>query len=626
MSKIAFLAADDAVASLIKKSLANILAPDDEVIITPLQFADIISQGRQLVKDGIQVIVTSGGTYSDLCRAIDAIPIIQLSVSTSDILYTLGKIKNADQPVYLLLNERILFDHEKCRDVMDKSVTLFRYNGKQELSSLIEKLSADKNGVIVGSGLVQRLTSGTVNTIAIMPSESTIISVYQYARDLAQLNSRDSYRVSVLEAILSNIDDGIIFINNKKKIVHINERAAEFLNLKKGQIPSLKTLFPDLITEEMAFPVTEHLIYRGNYTLVAHVSNFSANYTKEYIIILKDVSKLQALENSVRVKLTQKGLTAAYTFTDIHTKNKTMKEIIKTAKTISNYDFPVLIQGESGTGKELFAQSIHNASLRRNGPFIAINCAALPENILESELFGYVAGAFTGARKEGKAGLFELAHQGTIFLDEINSMSLHLQSKLLRILDTKEVMRLGSDYIIPLNIRILSASNSNLAEEVRNGRFRKDLFFRLNSFTLKLPSLNERKEDIVHLFRLFVAKRQNKRLEEIRLDDELATLLQRHNWWGNIRELAGAAEKYLIWRDKEHYSYLFNEPDGEHSSLANSSLIGDDLQIDMKELSSTIDSLIIQSLLDKGLSKIQVARLFGISRQTLFNKLKNHPS
>lgn len=626
MSKIAFLAADDAVASLIKKSLANILAPDDEVMITPLQFADILSQGRQLVNEGVQVIVTSGGTYSDLCRAIDAIPIIQLSVSTSDILYTLGKIKHTDQHIYLLLNERVLFDHEKCRDVIDKEVTLFRYNGKYELSALIEQLSADQNGVIVGSGLVQRLTGKTVNTIAIMPSESTIISVYQYARDLAQLNSRDNYRVSVLEAILSNIDDGIVFVNSKKKIVHINERAAEFLDLKKGQMPSLKALFPDLSTVEMAFPVAEHLIYRGNYTLVAHVSNFSANHTKEYIIVLKDVSKLQALENSVRVKLTQKGLTAAYTFADIHTKNKTMKEIINTAKTISDYDFPVLIQGESGTGKELFAQSIHNASLRGNGPFIAINCAALPENILESELFGYVAGAFTGARKEGKAGLFELAHQGTIFLDEINSMSLHLQSKLLRILDTKEVMRLGSDYIIPLNIRILSASNSNLAEEVRNGRFRKDLFFRLNAFTLKLPRLSERKEDIVYLFRLFVAKRQNKRPEDIRLDDELEALLSRHNWWGNIRELAGASERYLIWGNKDHYTYLLNDPAGEQPSLSAGSLIGDDLQINMKELSSTIDSLIFQSLLDKGLSKTQVAKLFGISRQTLFNKLKNHPS
>lgn len=626
MSKIAFLAADDAVASLIKKSLANILAPDDEVMITPLQFADILSQGRQLVNEGVQVIVTSGGTYSDLCRAIDAIPIIQLSVSTSDILYTLGKIKHTDQHIYLLLNERVLFDHEKCRDVIDKEVTLFRYNGKHELSALIEQLSADQNGVIVGSGLVQRLTGKTVNTIAIMPSESTIISVYQYARDLAQLNSRDNYRVSVLEAILSNIDDGIVFVNSKKKIVHINERAAEFLDLKKGQMPSLKALFPDLSTVEMAFPVAEHLIYRGNYTLVAHVSNFSANHTKEYIIVLKDVSKLQALENSVRVKLTQKGLTAAYTFADIHTKNKTMKEIINTAKTISDYDFPVLIQGESGTGKELFAQSIHNASLRGNGPFIAINCAALPENILESELFGYVSGAFTGARKEGKAGLFELAHQGTIFLDEINSMSLHLQSKLLRILDTKEVMRLGSDYIIPLNIRILSASNSNLAEEVRNGRFRKDLFFRLNAFTLKLPRLSERKEDIVYLFRLFVAKRQNKRPEDIRLDDELEALLSRHNWWGNIRELAGASERYLIWGNKDHYTYLLNDPAGEQPSRSAGSLIGDDLQINMKELSSTIDSLIFQSLLDKGLSKNQVAKLFGISRQTLFNKLKNHPS
>lgn len=355
---------------------------------------------------------------------------------------------------------------------------------------------------------------------------------------------------------------------------------------------------------------------------MARISHFTAYRAKEYIIIVQDVSKIQALEKNVRMKLTQKGLTATYNFDDILTQNKRMMEIIDTAKVIAAHDFPVLIQGQSGTGKELFAQSIHNASERCTGPFIAVNCAALPESILESELFGYVNGAFTGTRREGKAGLFELAHQGTIFLDEINSMSLQLQSKLLRVLDTKEVMRLGSDYIIPLNIRVLSASNSNLSSNVKNGCFRKDLFFRLNAFTLDLPDLNERKEDILFLFKKFVAKKQNKPIEKIKLTHELENALLNHNWGGNVRELAGSVEKYLIWRDKDHYKYLFSgttiAPFPEEKNL-----ITDDLQINLKELNGVVDSIIIQSLLNKGLSKIQVAKLLGISRQTLFNKTKS---
>ena len=149
----------------------------------------------------------------------------------------------------------------------------------------------------------------------------------------------------------------------------------------------------------------------------------------------------------------------------------------------------MLIYGDNGTGKELFAQSIHNASRRREGPFVAVNCAALSESLLESELFGYVAGAFTGARSEGKAGLFELAHQGTIFLDEINSMPMGLQAKILRVIEQQEVMRVGSDYVIPLDVRIIAASNGNLTRSIRENQFRKDLFFRLNTFQLNIPQV-----------------------------------------------------------------------------------------------------------------------------------------
>ena len=177
-----------------------------------------------------------------------------------------------------------------------------------------------------------------------------------------------------------------------------------------------------------------------------------------------------------------------------------MKRLIALAQKFAAYNEPLLIQGDSGTGKELFAQSIHNAGPRRHGPFVVVNCAALPPELLESELFGYVGGAFTGARKEGKIGYFELAHTGTIFLDEINSMSPAIQSKLLRVLENKQIMRIGSDYVIPLDIRIISAANTDILQAVRENRFRRDLFFRLHTLTLNLPSLNERPADILYLF------------------------------------------------------------------------------------------------------------------------------
>ena len=197
-------------------------------------------------------------------------------------------------------------------------------------------------------------------------------------------------------------------------------------------------------------------------------------------------------------------MTAVHHFQDIKTVDGNMKKIIQRAAIMAEHNAPILIQGESGTGKELFAQSIHNASDRRNGPFVAINCAALTTDLLESELFGYVSGSFTGARKEGKAGLFEMAHKGTIFLDEINSMAPSIQSKLLRVLETKQVMRLGSDYVIPLDIRVISAGNADLIAAVEAGEFRRDLFFRINTLRLNLPTLNDRPNDILYLFTHFV--------------------------------------------------------------------------------------------------------------------------
>lgn len=219
------------------------------------------------------------------------------------------------------------------------------------------------------------------------------------------------------------------------------------------------------------------------------------------------------------------------------TKDKGMKAVIAQAERISDFDGSVLIFGDSGTGKELFAQSIHNASSRKNGPFVAVNCAAISESLLESELFGYVGGAFTGASKEGKAGLFEMAHKGTIFLDEINSMSLNLQSKILRVLERKEVMRVGSDYVIPLDVRIIAASNQNLVEQVKEQEFRQDLYFRLNTFELRIPTLNERSGDVLYLFKHFLGEQEHCAPEDITLSPEFITLLEDHDWWGNVREL-----------------------------------------------------------------------------------------
>ena len=262
----------------------------------------------------------------------------------------------------------------------------------------------------------------------------------------------------------------------------------------------------------------------------------------------QDITKIQKLEGQIRQKLSRRGLVGKYTFDDIRTTNARMITQKAIAKLYAASDSAVLIQGESGTGKELFASSIHAASGYASGPYVTVNCAAIPENRLESELFGYAPGAFTGALREGKQGLFELALNGTIFLDEIGEMPKSLQSRLLRVLQEKEVMRIGDSRIIPINCRIISATNRNLEELVRKGEFREDLFYRLNPLTIKIPPLRERGDDVVMLFTYFLAEAgvpENSGAMRV-LVREWRDYLMKYTWPGNIRELQNFCSRVFL--------------------------------------------------------------------------------
>ncbi|MEW6723313.1 MAG: sigma 54-interacting transcriptional regulator [Bacillota bacterium] len=236
-----------------------------------------------------------------------------------------------------------------------------------------------------------------------------------------------------------------------------------------------------------------------------------------------------------------------YTFDDIVSKSDSMKKTIELAKKLALSDSTILIQGESGTGKELFAQSIHNASRRKNGPFVPVNFAALSANLLESELFGYEDGAFTGAKKGGKPGLFGEAHGGTIFLDEIGDAPLEFQASLLRVLQEKQIRRVGGIKMIPVDVRVITATNKDLKLEVEKGNFRHDLFFRINVLPLYLPPLRERKEDIILLLETYLRKFTNNKItsaNEFFSTDTLEYLIS-YEWVGNVRELVNVVE-YLV--------------------------------------------------------------------------------
>lgn len=294
----------------------------------------------------------------------------------------------------------------------------------------------------------------------------------------------------------------------------------------------------------------EELICVEGVNLIASVTPIDTDGSIHgFIVTLDNFEEIEEKQHGMRSKLSKVAHVARYHFEDIRGGSEALREAVVTARRMARSDASILISGESGTGKEVFAQSIHNESARARYNFVAVNCAAIPENLLESEMFGYEEGSFTGARKGGKIGYFELAHRGTIFLDEIAELPLLLQSKLLRVIEEREIIKIGSQKVVSVDVRIIAATNKNLYQLVEDGAFREDLYYRLNVLPLHLPSLRERTGDLEELLEHFM-KQQGRAM---RFTDAALDRLKRYCWRGNIRELRNVVE-YLGSLEKEEIS------------------------------------------------------------------------
>lgn len=351
-------------------------------------------------------------------------------------------------------------------------------------------------------------------------------------------------RVIEMKSVLDIVPQGVIVLNAKGYIKYTNNYIVDKVLMLQSDVLENR-LISEFIKDGKLIDFfhngknSESLenmeITIGNklFTLNIHPIINVENVFSGYMLSLRDVVNEQTYYNPI-------------TFEDIIGESNKLYEVINQAKLYSLADSPVLITGESGTGKELFARSIHNLSNRKGKPFIAINCAALPDQLLESELFGYEAGSFTGGKKEGKKGIFELGEGGTIFLDEIGEMPPHLQSKLLRVLQEKSIRRIGSHLEVPIDVRIISATNQKIEGLVNTGKFRLDLLYRINIFSIDIPPLRDRKEDIPILTEYFIKKfnlRYGKVIEG--LDPKGMKKLISYNWPGNIRELQNILERAM---------------------------------------------------------------------------------
>lgn len=348
--------------------------------------------------------------------------------------------------------------------------------------------------------------------------------------------------------VINSVNDGILVYSRNGTIELMNHIASRILHLGEGtnilaEFMSLNPSLHEFLHEE----TLENRIVQVDELTYLFSKSMTAS-SESYLLTIKNVRERINMENQLKKELKKQGYRAKYTFSDLIHHSAVMKELILKARKLAESEFNILIHGESGTGKEIFASAMHNASKRKNGPFFAVNCSALPDELIESELFGYEEGAFTGAKRGGKAGLFELAHQGTLFLDEIGDISPKIQSRLLRVLQEKEVLRVGGAKNIPVDVRVVAATNKNLFDMVKQGSFREDLHYRLNKLYVHLPPLRERREDIEPLFRHFLIQKNG---YDLKLMDDARSAIFKYEWPGNVRELENSVEYILAVREKD---------------------------------------------------------------------------
>jgi len=494
--------------------------------------------------------------------------------------------------------------------------------------------------IISGSYTFQIAKEYGLKPVFLFSDHEIFHDAYSRALETHRYNQSLEEKVAQLEIISQNSEDSVVFVDNSSNITFTNKVAEQKLQLLPDSTRGKH------ISKLFSFIKTDLLVQKENVEVLGTINKepilvtihpvFVGPDAVGTVLIAKKVNEIRAMDSRIRQKMRHRGFTAKYTFQDILGDSPKLRQSKKHAELYAASEAPVLIYGATGTGKELFAQAIHNSSPRKLFPFVAINCATLPAELMESELFGYVKGAFTGASAQGKQGLVDQAHLGTLFFDEVDSLSTSLQAKLLRLLQEKEFIRVGGDEVIPVDIRIIAACNKKQSEDSEKNLLRQDLFYRLSTLYLQLPELNERKTDIPLLFQHFLGE-YDKDLSRLvcPLPKEVVSFLTRLSFKGNLRELQSIAarfaclcnkkevgnERYLMELCKACCHVSVEHPEGLDTVQVSDIEHSGTFAISIKEAEKRILSLSKEKC---GGELQQMANQLQLGRTTLWRKLKEH--
>lgn len=584
-------------------------------------------------QEGYQVLVSRGVTSYLIRNSGVSLPVVDVLIGGYDILKAYFQAKKFGGKLGIVDVEEIIQGLPSFEEIIGEKLEKYTIRNQQE--DIVKGVAALKvAGVKVVIGKIAMANEARrfgMESIVISSGKEAVLRAFSEAQRVLEVRKLEKQKAEQIKAILDFTYDGIVALDAQGKITVFNHAAEKLSGWPADQ--ALGRLVTEVIPKahcqrliETGKPELGEILEVGRVKVVANRVPIIVDHKVEGVVTtFEPIDRLQSLEHKVRRTLSDRGHIAKYNFTDILGESEAVREAIKLSREYAIVDSTVLIYGSTGSGKEMFAHSIHSASKRRGGPFVAINCAALPESLLESELFGYVEGAFTGARKGGKAGVFELAHGGTLFLDEVGEMSPMLQARLLRVLEEGEIMRLGDNSILPVDVHLVAATHRNLRELVKEGNFREDLYYRLNVLSLKVPPLRERGTDVLLIARKFLDEFSRKigRRPGV-LSEEAQKILLTYLWPGNIRELRNTMERLVMLAWGQEIS-------GENVLRAlgtdpKESRTEEPQKPQIKSLQDgrgiLEDQLIQKTLHECGGNKSLAAERLGISRTTLWRKLQ----
>ncbi len=633
----------------------KVVGSEADVDIKVTRMDEAVELALEAETQGYQVIVSRGLTASKIRASEIELPVVDIRIGGTDILRAFYEAKKLGDRIGIVDVEEVIMGLPSLEKIIGEKLIKFTCeNDLDDIVKGIEYLKEKGVDAVIGKiAMAREARASGMEAVIITSAYETVRMAILEARRVNEVRKQERRKAEQLKAMLNFTYDGVIALDRRGRITVFNKVAEELSGW------SVKNAINREVTEVIPKAGCQHLLKTGKPELGAVLEIGSVKVVANRVPIIVDgriegvvttfqkLDVLQKIESNVRRKLSDKGLSARYRFEDILGKSEALQGTIRLAREYATIDSTVLIHGRTGTGKEVFAHAIHNASRRRSEPFVAINCAALPESILESELFGYVEGAFTGARRSGKAGVFEMAHGGTLLLDEVGEMPPMIQSRFLRAIEQREIMRLGDSRIIPVNVRLIAATHRNLREMVARGQFREDLYYRLNVLSLPVPTLQERGNDVLVIADKFLREFYDIQGKSYGIfSDESARLLLDYDWPGNIRQLRNAMERLSVMTaggliearevrralqlqefdtsdmgSDEVRSTQIVEPQHDAEAGLASSLGAEGPQLGA-ERAAYEKELIYAALRECDGSKSRAAKMLGISRTTLWRKLQ----